>query len=278
MQQNGSKSFDANQKSVSVCFSCTNCSSGTVARHQNYSKAPLSHQHSYESPNSMSMPWRKKSLCLNNPPLPMPMQPVRESSSRSPSPQRSPHHNTSQTSTAHNKLNGVQQEKRQSAPVNVPKNRCRTMSTGSTGSFSASSSFSSSVGGASFSIGSPLNQGICGVGGGGGGGGGTAMWKKNTNQHSSHMNNNSNTSHINHHSSSMHSSSSNLNGHIANTASSNQEANNKSDAECLNNMLATMTVKLNLTDTASLEEKLASTGNIFYRYVRNRDFIIGGKN
>jgi len=250
---------------------------GVLFKHQNLpkSKAPTTsplatssnhHHHqqqNFEQPNSnngMHMPWRKKSLCSNNPPLPVPMQPVRETSSRSPSPTNHAHQpsayqnhsNQSGKSNGHNQLN-----KRQSAPVNVPKNRCRTMSTGSTSSFSASSSFSSSVGGASFSIGSPLNPNM--------NAGGTAMWKKGANQHvSPHISHNNNSNH--------HLSSNNLNNSSGNNSNS-QEASIKTDAECLNNMLATMSSKLHLTDTGSLEEKLAATGNIFYRFVKY-NFII----
>ena len=239
---------------------------GVLSKHQNLPKSkvptsPLANpnqnhqqtnfdQSNNNNNNGMNLPWRKKSLCLNNPPLPMPMQPVRETSSRSPSPSNQINHQSTyqnnsnqavKTNNTHNQL-----AKRQSAPVNVPKNRCRTMSTGSTSSFSASSSFLSSVGGASFSIGSPLNPNM--------NGGGNALWKKGANQHGSPLINNNNNS--NHH----------LSSNNLNNSSNSQEANIKTDAECLNNMLATMTSKLHLTDTGSLEEKLASTGNIFYRF------------
>lgn len=88
-----------------------------------------------QSSTPISTSLRKKSLCLNNPPLPTPMQSVRES--RSPS----PINYTNNTNNFNYKM-----KQRQSAPVNINKNRFRTMSTGSTGSFSVSSSFSSSVG------------------------------------------------------------------------------------------------------------------------------------
>jgi hypothetical protein len=239
---------------------------GVLSKHQSLSKSkiptsPLANsnqnhqqtnfdQSNNNNNNGMNLPWRKKSLCLNNPPLPVPMQPVRESSSRSPSPSNQMNHqstyqnNSNQAGKSNNTHN--QLAKRQSAPVNVPKNRCRTMSTGSTSSFSASSSFSSSVGGASFSIGSPLNPNM--------NGGGNGLWKKGANQHASPLINNNNNS--NHH----------LSSNNLNNSSNSQEANIKTDAECLNNMLATMTSKLHLTDTGRLEEKLASTGNIFYRF------------
>lgn len=106
----------------------------------------LSKQHS--SPVAANGSLRKKSLCLNNPPLPTPMQSVRES--RSPSPINYTSTNSLNTpGNASNYFNNYKMTKRQSAPVNISlanKNRFRTMSTGSTGSFSASSSFSSSVG------------------------------------------------------------------------------------------------------------------------------------
>ena len=299
-----SKSFDANKfqeqqcKAIALKFNCTSCMNGTVLKNpttkgngngnvngisssllmtaspassnknqmsdQNYHQA-TNYGNGDASPNmSNSMPWRKKSLGLNNPPLPVPMQPVRESSSRSPSPTSMQH----QSYHANNYNNPKALSKRQSAPVNVPKNRCRTMSTGSTGSFSASSSFSSSVGGgggASFSIGSPLNHGPAN------GPMGNAAWKKGANhqqqqQHAGSFVNNHNYNGSNaNNSSSIHLSTNNQNNNVNNA--NNQEANLKSDAECLNNMLATMSSKLNLQNTESLEEKLASTGNIFYRHV-----------
>lgn len=67
--------------------------------------------------------FRKKSICST---IPQQMQPVKESRSPSPNKYNSPY------------------TKRQSAPVNMPKNRFRTVSMGSTDSFSANSSFSSS--------------------------------------------------------------------------------------------------------------------------------------
>ncbi len=111
------------------------------------------------NPANMSLNVRKKSL--NNPPLPMPMQPVRES--RSPSPNSISFLNNSNKNQSslfqHAQINKL--TKKTSSPVNMPKNgrsgssqRYRTMSTGSTGSFSAASSFSSSVGN-SFQVGSP---------------------------------------------------------------------------------------------------------------------------
>lgn len=51
---------------------------------------------------------------------------------------------------------------------------------------------------------------------------------------------------------------------INNLTQSPVEANTKSDAECLNNMVATMASNLNITNTDILEVKLATTGNIFY--------------
>jgi hypothetical protein len=41
-------------------------------------------------------------------------------------------------------------------------------------------------------------------------------------------------------------------------------ANAKTDAECLNQMVTTMSSKLKLSETKSLEDKLANSGNIFY--------------
>lgn len=200
----------------------------------------------YTPMQSSSMMLRKKSLCLNNPPLPVPMQPVRESRSPSPTSNLNNNNNTNQQNSYAMNQSNFKLNKRQSAPVNVPKNRYRTMSTGSTGSFSASSSFSSSIG-TSFTIGSP--------------GVNNPQWKKFANQ----ANNNS----IINHGANLGQSSNSIN-NLANMSANNiinQEANIKSDADCLNNMVLTMASKLNLSNTENLEEKLASTGNIFY----NRD-------
>lgn len=101
---------------------------------------------------------RKRSIGgLNNPPLPMPMQPLHESETI-PSPQYS---SVPQIFNLNNQMRKIHQQQqqqqhnhknhqfklKQSAPVNMPQsNRYRTLSCGSTGSFSASSSFSSSFG------------------------------------------------------------------------------------------------------------------------------------
>ena len=97
----------------------------------NFSKNNKYHHHHQQQPlvgNQMAANGsRKKSL--TNPVITTPMKSVRES--RSPSPVNN---------------DPASQFTHQSAPMNISKNRFRTMSSGSTGSFSANSSFSSSLG------------------------------------------------------------------------------------------------------------------------------------
>ena len=90
---------------------------------------------------------RSNNICLNNPPLPVPMQPLHESDAMNNSPQ---HSSVPQMYSKHHGIKNRQKMK-QSAPMNMNQQqhqnlRYRTLSCGSTGSFSASSSFSSSIG------------------------------------------------------------------------------------------------------------------------------------
>ena len=137
--------------------------------YQQYSSPPIAIVRS--SSNNML---RKRSIGgLNNPPLPIPMQPLHESDATSP--QIHQHSSVPHTFQLNNNMRKQQQQQqqqsnmknqfklKQTAPINMShhhhhhqhhhhhhqggnSNRYRTLSCGSTGSFSASSSFSSSFG------------------------------------------------------------------------------------------------------------------------------------
>lgn len=138
--------------------------------------------------------------------------------------------------------NDPQINKKQSAPVNMPKTikRYRKISTDSTGSFSTASSFTSSFSN-SISLGSPIHN---------------SNWKKNFNNVT-----------LTNHSFSLQSTDCTLHNSLANLSSSTKIkslSSLKSDADCLTQMVSSMVNKLKLNDSKCLEDKLANSGNIFH--------------
>lgn len=235
-----SKSFEISKQLNQVIINCNNCLNGylTIV----FSNNSTTNNQGNNNNNNNSV--RKKSFCLSNPPLPVPMQSVRES--RSPSPANSL--NRSQSNLLFQNTNMNQKLiKKQSAPVNMPKsnNRFRTMSTGSNSSFSAASSFSSNISN-SLNVGSPSPSMTNGPT--------TTSWKKNKSQSNSTLNQTFSSSVI----TVVESSVNNL------TMNLTSESNLKSDADCLTQMVSNMVNKLKLDDSKCLEDKLANSGNIFY--------------
>jgi hypothetical protein len=249
---NLSKSFDNSNLFNQKYLNCNNCLNGSLVIVLNSNN---SNNNSGVANNSL-INARKKSFCLNNPPLPVPMQPVRES--RSPSPNNKDFSLTNNSTNINKSQSNLYNKlmKKTSAPVNMPKsnNRFRTMSTGSTGSFSAASSFSSSFGGNTlpFTNGSPtVNTNT--------NNGNNLLWKKGKSQ-SNHT-----ICYLSSLSSSAITVSSEtpLNSSNLNLASPNQDTF-KSDSECLNQMVVRMIDKLKISDQKYLEDKLTNTGNIFH--------------
>ena len=150
-----SSSSSSSSKSISPPLNQSSKQQQQQQLQQPYSSPPINILRS--SANNMI---RKRSIGgLNNPPLPIPMQPLHESETTIiPSPQYSsvPQNFNLMRKVHHHHHHQQQQQQnmkfklKQSAPVNMPpqssSNRYRTLSCGSTGSFSASSSFSSSFG------------------------------------------------------------------------------------------------------------------------------------